>query len=173
MIYFDRIEVVNYLIPSAGNSSPAATPGNTSGFNTAEHICVCVCVCCRPAVYDIVRNFTADYDKALIFNKVHHELNQFCSVHSLQEVYIGLFGETRPPSLPCLFVCLFFNCATPARRPLKHPLQVCFLCLTLNSTDCCTPALKILLARIRLIKTSGAMKKILCNHERQPPLVFN
>lgn len=46
-----------------------------------------------PAVYDIVKNFTADYDKALIFNKVHHELNQFCSVHSLQEVYIGLFGE--------------------------------------------------------------------------------
>ncbi|KAG7222105.1 hypothetical protein INR49_016675 [Caranx melampygus] len=61
MIYFDRIEVVNYLIPTA--------------------------------VYDIVRNFTADYDKALIFNKVHHELNQFCSVHSLQEVYIGLFDQ--------------------------------------------------------------------------------
>uniref|UniRef100_A0A8C9ZQG6 ER lipid raft associated 2 n=1 Tax=Sander lucioperca TaxID=283035 RepID=A0A8C9ZQG6_SANLU len=61
MIYFDRIEVVNYLVQSA--------------------------------VYDIVRNFTADYDKALIFNKVHHELNQFCSVHSLQEVYIGLFDQ--------------------------------------------------------------------------------
>ncbi|XP_056601801.1 erlin-2 [Triplophysa dalaica] len=61
MIYFDRIEVVNYLVPSA--------------------------------VYGIVRNFTADYDKALIFNKVHHELNQFCSVHSLQEVYIGLFDQ--------------------------------------------------------------------------------
>uniref|UniRef100_A0A671XPZ9 ER lipid raft associated 2 n=1 Tax=Sparus aurata TaxID=8175 RepID=A0A671XPZ9_SPAAU len=61
MIYFDRIEVVNYLVPSA--------------------------------VFDIVRNFTADYDKALIFNKVHHELNQFCSVHSLQEVYIGLFDQ--------------------------------------------------------------------------------
>ncbi|TRY96233.1 hypothetical protein DNTS_013747 [Danionella cerebrum] len=61
MIFFDRIEVVNYLVPSA--------------------------------VYGIVRNFTADYDKALIFNKVHHELNQFCSVHSLQEVYIGLFDQ--------------------------------------------------------------------------------
>nr|XP_055055634.1 erlin-2 isoform X1 [Misgurnus anguillicaudatus] len=61
MIYFDRIEVVNFLVPSA--------------------------------VYGIVRNFTADYDKALIFNKVHHELNQFCSVHSLQEVYIGLFDQ--------------------------------------------------------------------------------
>ncbi|XP_006625610.1 erlin-2 isoform X1 [Lepisosteus oculatus] len=61
MIYFDRIEVVNFLIPSA--------------------------------VYDIVRNFTADYDKALIFNKIHHELNQFCSVHTLQEVYIELFDQ--------------------------------------------------------------------------------
>uniref|UniRef100_A0AAR2KJJ8 Band 7 domain-containing protein n=1 Tax=Pygocentrus nattereri TaxID=42514 RepID=A0AAR2KJJ8_PYGNA len=46
-----------------------------------------------PTVYGIVRNFTVDYDKALIFNKVHHELNQFCSVHTLQEVYIGLFDQ--------------------------------------------------------------------------------
>lgn len=47
------------------------------------------------AVVDIVRNYTADYDKTLIFNKIHHELNQFCSVHTLQEVYIELFGEYR------------------------------------------------------------------------------
>ncbi|KAI9535254.1 Erlin-1 [Dissostichus eleginoides] len=59
MIYFDRIEVVNMLVPSA--------------------------------VVEIVRNYTADYDKTLIFNKIHHELNQFCSVHTLQEVYIELF----------------------------------------------------------------------------------
>merc|ERR1711899_573153 len=47
----------------------------------------------RNAVYDIGRNFTADYDKPLIFDKVHHELNQFCSSHSLQEVYIDLFDK--------------------------------------------------------------------------------
>merc|ERR1719339_892340 len=45
------------------------------------------------AVYDIVKNFTADYDKPLIFDKVHHELNQFCSIHNLQEVYIELFDR--------------------------------------------------------------------------------
>uniref|UniRef100_UPI00358FBA87 erlin-2-B-like isoform X1 n=1 Tax=Myxine glutinosa TaxID=7769 RepID=UPI00358FBA87 len=45
------------------------------------------------SVYDVVKNYTADYDMALIFNKVHHELNQFCSVHSLQEVYIELFDQ--------------------------------------------------------------------------------
>ena len=61
MIYFDRIEVVNVLSPSA--------------------------------VHDIVKNYTADYDKPLIFDKVHHELNQFCSAHNLQEVYIDLFDQ--------------------------------------------------------------------------------
>merc|ERR1712088_263125 len=29
----------------------------------------------------------------LIFDKVHHELNQFCSGHNLQEVYIELFDQ--------------------------------------------------------------------------------
>ena len=55
-----------------------------------------------PPVYDIVKNYTADYDKALIFNKIHHELNQFCSVHTLQEVYIELFGKkiSSDQSLP-------------------------------------------------------------------------
>jgi regulator of protease activity HflC (stomatin/prohibitin superfamily) len=45
------------------------------------------------SVQGIVRNYTADYDKTLIYNKVHHELNQFCSIHSLQEVYIDLFDQ--------------------------------------------------------------------------------
>lgn len=44
-------------------------------------------------VADIVKNYTADYDKTLIFNKVHHELNQFCSAHTLHEVYIDLFDQ--------------------------------------------------------------------------------
>lgn len=51
------------------------------------------CILVFRAVLEIVRNYTADYDKTLIFNKIHHELNQFCSVHTLQEVYIELFGE--------------------------------------------------------------------------------
>merc|ERR1719219_285139 len=47
----------------------------------------------KDAVYEIVKNYTADYDKPLIFDKVHHELNQFCSAHNLQEVYIDLFDQ--------------------------------------------------------------------------------
>ena len=45
------------------------------------------------AVHEIVKNYTSDYDKPLIFDKVHHELNQFCSAHNLQEVYIDLFDQ--------------------------------------------------------------------------------
>lgn len=86
-------------------------------------------------MYDIVRNFTADYDKALIFNKVHHELNQFCSVHSLQEVYIGLFGEgrglqgaivnswrARSVSELFVFTCLF--CTLFPHRPNRWKSEV-------------------------------------------------
>lgn len=42
-------------------------------------------------VWDTVKNYTTDYDKTWIFDKIHHEINQFCSSHSLQEVYIQLF----------------------------------------------------------------------------------
>lgn len=45
------------------------------------------------AVYQIVKNYTTNYDKVLIFDKVHHELNQFCSSHTLQEVYIDHFDQ--------------------------------------------------------------------------------
>lgn len=61
MIYFDRVEVVNFL--------------------DSDH------------VFNVVKKYTVDYDRALIFNKVHHELNQFCSGHSVQEVYIDLFDK--------------------------------------------------------------------------------
>lgn len=111
MIYFDQIEVVNYLVPAAGTQRPAGKNISLSSLIASSPILqtprlgtyaspvlshstfIFDVLFSPPAVYDIVKNFTADYDKALIFNKVHHELNQFCSVHSLQEVYIGLFGE--------------------------------------------------------------------------------
>jgi regulator of protease activity HflC (stomatin/prohibitin superfamily) len=42
-------------------------------------------------VYDTIKNYTVHYDRIWIFDKIHHEINQFCSKHSLQEVYIDLF----------------------------------------------------------------------------------
>jgi hypothetical protein len=47
----------------------------------------------RDAVIEIVRNYTVNYDRTLIFDKIHHEVNQFCSMHTLQEVYIDLFSS--------------------------------------------------------------------------------
>merc|ERR1719242_765702 len=45
------------------------------------------------SVHDIVKRYTIHYDQTLIFDKVHHELNQFCSSHSLQQVYIEEFDQ--------------------------------------------------------------------------------
>ena len=39
----------------------------------------------------MVKNYTVDYDKTWIYDKIHHEINQFCSQHTLQEVYISKF----------------------------------------------------------------------------------
>merc|ERR1719419_622367 len=47
----------------------------------------------RDAVHGVVKNYTTNYDKVLIFDKFHHELNQFCSSHTLQEVYIDQFDQ--------------------------------------------------------------------------------
>lgn len=43
-------------------------------------------------VYDTIKNYTVDYDQTWIFDKIHHEINQFCSSHTLQEIYIDLFS---------------------------------------------------------------------------------
>jgi regulator of protease activity HflC (stomatin/prohibitin superfamily) len=43
-------------------------------------------------VLTTVRKYGVNYDKTWIFERIHHEINQFCSSHSLQEVYIDLFS---------------------------------------------------------------------------------
>lgn len=45
-----------------------------------------------------IRSFGVDYDKMWIFDKIHHEINQFCSSHSLREVVIEQF-DTLDESL--------------------------------------------------------------------------
>lgn len=41
--------------------------------------------------FDTIRNYSIFYDNTWIYDKVHHEINQLCSRHTLQEVYITLF----------------------------------------------------------------------------------
>lgn len=49
-------------------------------------------------VLTTIKQFGVDYDKMWIFDKIHHEINQFCSSHSLREVFIELF-DTLDESL--------------------------------------------------------------------------
>jgi len=49
-------------------------------------------------VFATIKNYTVNYDKTWIFDKIHHEINQFCSRHTLQEVYITQF-ETLDENL--------------------------------------------------------------------------
>ncbi|MFS8033000.1 putative Band 7 domain-containing protein [Helianthus anomalus] len=47
----------------------------------------------KEAVYETLLNYGVQYDHTWIYDKIHHEINQFCSVHSLQEVYIDMFDQ--------------------------------------------------------------------------------
>ncbi|ESQ51044.1 hypothetical protein EUTSA_v10022792mg [Eutrema salsugineum] len=44
-------------------------------------------------VYDTLLNYGVDYDNTWIYDKIHHEINQFCSSYSLQQVYIDIFDQ--------------------------------------------------------------------------------
>ncbi|KAK6133897.1 hypothetical protein DH2020_032358 [Rehmannia glutinosa] len=44
-------------------------------------------------VYDTLRDYGVQYDNTWIYDKIHHEINQFCSAHSLQQVYIDMFDQ--------------------------------------------------------------------------------
>ena len=52
----------------------------------------------REYVHETIKNYTVDYDKTWIYDKIHHEINQFCSAHTLEEVYISKF-DTLDESL--------------------------------------------------------------------------
>eukprot|EP00270_Netrium_digitus_P009920 TRINITY_DN304_c1_g1_i2.p1 TRINITY_DN304_c1_g1~~TRINITY_DN304_c1_g1_i2.p1 ORF type:complete len:357 (-),score=106.36 TRINITY_DN304_c1_g1_i2:314-1384(-) len=44
-------------------------------------------------VYNTIMEYGVNYDKTWIYDKIHHEINQFCSAHTLQEVYIDHFDQ--------------------------------------------------------------------------------
>lgn len=57
----------------------------------------------KELVYETIKEYGVNYDKTWIYDKIHHEINQFCSAHSLQEVYIDLFDQVlllKHPEIP-------------------------------------------------------------------------
>lgn len=57
--------------------------------------------------HETVKNYTINYDKTWIFDKIHHEINQFCSKNSLQDVYINQF-DTVDELLVSVYLFYFF-----------------------------------------------------------------
>ncbi|KAG2495189.1 hypothetical protein HYH03_006795 [Edaphochlamys debaryana] len=47
----------------------------------------------RDHVYETIREYGVHYDRTWIYDKIHHEINQFCSSHTLEEVYISKFDQ--------------------------------------------------------------------------------
>jgi regulator of protease activity HflC (stomatin/prohibitin superfamily) len=45
----------------------------------------------RDYAWETVKNYTIYYDKTWIYDKIHHEINQFCSNKTLEEVYMTKF----------------------------------------------------------------------------------
>ncbi|XP_039023723.1 erlin-2-B-like [Hibiscus syriacus] len=44
-------------------------------------------------VFETLLNYGVHYDNTWIYDKIHHEINQFCSSHTLQQVYIDVFDQ--------------------------------------------------------------------------------
>jgi erlin len=44
-------------------------------------------------VIPTIRNYTGEYDKIWIYDKIHHEINQYCSKHTLKQIFIDNFSD--------------------------------------------------------------------------------
>ncbi|KAF6173911.1 hypothetical protein GIB67_039862 [Kingdonia uniflora] len=44
-------------------------------------------------VYETLLNYGVQYDKTWIYDKIHHDIIQFCSAQSLRQVYIDMFDQ--------------------------------------------------------------------------------
>ncbi|XP_028761939.1 erlin-2-B-like [Neltuma alba] len=47
----------------------------------------------KESVYETLHNYGMHYDKTWIYDKIHHEINQFCSSHTLKQVYSDDFVQ--------------------------------------------------------------------------------
>eukprot|EP01025_Chloroclados_australasicus_P043792 TRINITY_DN4696_c0_g1_i1.p2 TRINITY_DN4696_c0_g1~~TRINITY_DN4696_c0_g1_i1.p2 ORF type:complete len:356 (+),score=39.82 TRINITY_DN4696_c0_g1_i1:84-1151(+) len=47
----------------------------------------------RAHVHGVIKEYGIYYDRTWIYDKIHHEINQFCTSHTLQEVYITKFDQ--------------------------------------------------------------------------------
>jgi len=88
--FIDRMEEVQITLQTDRvNNIPCGTSGGVVVTFSAIEV---VNRLSKDKALGIIRDYGVEYDKAWIFDKIHHEINQFCSSHTLQEVYIDLFS---------------------------------------------------------------------------------
>ncbi len=80
VIYLIKIQYLEKNLSLVKNI-PCGTSGGTMIYFEKIEV---VNILNRDAVVDIVRNYTVNYDRTLIFDKIHHEVNQFCSVNKIK-----------------------------------------------------------------------------------------
>lgn len=87
----DSYEVVQVTLQTDKvNNVPCGTSG---GVNVIFEQIEVVNRLKKELAQETVKNYTSNYDKVWIFDKIHHEINQFCSKHTLQEVFIDHFDS--------------------------------------------------------------------------------
>eukprot|EP01064_Diplonema_japonicum_P006022 TRINITY_DN13999_c0_g1_i1.p1 TRINITY_DN13999_c0_g1~~TRINITY_DN13999_c0_g1_i1.p1 ORF type:complete len:342 (+),score=68.83 TRINITY_DN13999_c0_g1_i1:88-1026(+) len=88
---YDTFEEVQVTMQT---DSVSRIPCGTSGgvMVTIENIEV-VNMLKPDKVLSTIKKYGVHYDKIWIFDKIHHEINQFCSKHTLHEVYIEKFDH--------------------------------------------------------------------------------
>jgi hypothetical protein len=74
-------------------------------------------------VYDTLLNYGVHYDKTWIYDKIHHEINQFCSAHSLQQVYIDMFDQVGKSFSFIPLLVLFLHYMVPV-NPMQNSSNV-------------------------------------------------
>ena len=89
MPFMTEVEYVQHTVQTDKVTNiPCGTSGGTVvTFDVIE----VVNILDRNYLLDTVRNYTVNYDKIWIFDKIHHEINQICSRSSLDEIYITKF----------------------------------------------------------------------------------
>jgi len=88
------IEKVYYVQTTVQTDKVTKIPCGTSGGTmiTFDRIEV-VNQLREDAVMQTIKNYTVEYDKTWIYDKIHHEVNQICSRSTLEEMYITKFNS--------------------------------------------------------------------------------
>lgn len=89
MPFLDSFETVQITIQTDRvNNIPCGTSG---GVNVHFHEIEVVNRLRKDRAQKTIKEYGVNYDQIWIFDRIHHEINQFCSSHTLQEIYIDKF----------------------------------------------------------------------------------